>query len=178
MGWTGLFRAPGTTDREFFEKEFPIELTEKGEIIACGSVNFTFYAAVKNKDTGRVWALVVLMHRNRGYLNFSYKDMDEDMGPGYYECPRKVLDALTPTDHEYALQWREGCRAHHARRDAARRLKPGQHVKFASPMRFTNNTTYDTFAYVSRNTFRAADGVRVTISGWRDRTFEILTGAA
>lgn len=47
---------------------------------------------------------------NNDYYNFSYKDMDESMGPCYYDCPESILKLLSPTDSEYALNWRASCR--------------------------------------------------------------------
>jgi hypothetical protein len=43
------------------------------------------------------------------YYNFSYKDMDETMGPCYYDCPTGILKLLSPTDKEYAIKWRNEC---------------------------------------------------------------------
>jgi hypothetical protein len=60
-----LLSDPGTTDREFFETEFPNTLTRDGEILACATVRSVFYAAVRTRETGQVWALVVLLHRSR-----------------------------------------------------------------------------------------------------------------
>jgi len=63
MGWTTLHRNPGMSDREFFETEFPNALTRDGEILACATVGRVFYAAVRTRESGQVWALVVLLHR-------------------------------------------------------------------------------------------------------------------
>lgn len=46
---------------------------------------------------------------SKDYYNFSYKDMDETVGPCYYDCPKSILDILSPTDSEYAIKWREKC---------------------------------------------------------------------
>ena len=32
------------------------------------------------------------------------------MGPYYYDCPKGILDLLTPTDNECANDWRRKCR--------------------------------------------------------------------
>ncbi len=36
----------------------------------------------------------------KDYFNFSYNDMDESAGPSYYDCPKGILDMLTPTEYE------------------------------------------------------------------------------
>jgi hypothetical protein len=80
-------------------------------------VGSTYYAAVKYKDTGEVFAAVFLTSTYRkDYHNFGYKDMDETCGPGaaYAKCPVGILALLTETDNEFAIEWREKCRKYHA----------------------------------------------------------------
>ena len=36
--------------------------------------------------------------------------MEESMGPCYYDCPVSILNVLSPTDSEFANNWREACR--------------------------------------------------------------------
>ena len=100
MGWTTLHRVPGTTDREFFEAEFPDTLTRNGEILDCATGGGAFYAAVRTRETGQVWALVVLVRRSGAgagrWGNFGYKEMDERMGPVEARCPARLLDLLSP----------------------------------------------------------------------------------
>jgi len=69
----------------------------------------------------------------KGDYNFGYKDMDETMGPYSYDCPRSILDKLTPTDHEYALKWRRECER---RLELNARLKPGSVVEFKEELSF------------------------------------------
>lgn len=90
----------------------------------------TFYCAVEqvHKETGerRVWAAVFLLgYAPKDYHNFGYKDMDETCGPCEAQCPERILDLLTPTEHAYALDWRARCRAYHAARKARPKIKIG-----------------------------------------------------
>jgi hypothetical protein len=41
---------------------------------------------------------------------FHIKVMDEREGPLAYDCPKEVLDLLTPTDDPKALAWRARCK--------------------------------------------------------------------
>ena len=87
----------------------------KVEVLKSSMVGSTYYAAVKsyNKTNGyeRVCAAICLTSTNaKDYYNFAYKDMDETCGPYKYDCPKGILDMLTPTDNEYALEWRKACR--------------------------------------------------------------------
>lgn len=56
-----------------------------------------------------LWALIVITDIADG--EFGYKDIDETMGPFYYDCPNVILKLLSSTDNEYAKTWREKCYA-------------------------------------------------------------------
>jgi len=86
----------------------------KLKVLACKTVKTSprkgeFYAAVEYADEDRrvVFAAVVLFEYTKEGI--AYKDMDENMGPYYYNCPAEVLEQLTPTDNEYANEWRTRC---------------------------------------------------------------------
>ena len=51
-------------------------------------------------------ATVLTAHRNG---EFGYKEMHEDENPFRCDAPKKLLDMLTPTDSEYAQDWRKRC---------------------------------------------------------------------
>lgn len=166
MGWTGLHRETGLTDRAFFEREFP-----STEILACATVKGVFYAACRSKDKpDTVWALIVEIKRTRDYWNFTYKDIDEGMGPYSIDCPAAILDLLTPTDSKWANEWREKCRARLAAKAARPKVRKGDRIKFATPITFTNGEERDTFEYDKGKRFRG--GYR--ISNWRDRAYTVV----
>lgn len=82
------------------------------EVVKDAVVGTTYYAAVKSPHDGSVGAVIILTHIDRnGYCNFGMKWIDEESGPYKCECPKSVLDALSPTDNESAIEWREKCRA-------------------------------------------------------------------
>lgn len=72
-------------------------------------VNNVYYAAMKSTDSNEIWALVVLTDTDGN--EFGYKDMDETVGPAYYDCPIGILKLLSPTDNTYAKKWRKNCYA-------------------------------------------------------------------
>ena len=99
------------------------------DVLKSSMVGSVYYAAVKSlqryskDDDGneiivdiptneqQVFGAVFLTStNNKDHLNFSYKDMDESYGPCYYDCPKGILDLLTPTNNEYAINWRAKCR--------------------------------------------------------------------
>ena len=74
-----------------------------------------YYAAVEittseSKEVIGVVAVTAGADKNDPYFNFGVKTMDETMQPFYYDCPKGILDLLTPTDNECANEWRRLCR--------------------------------------------------------------------
>lgn len=87
------------------------------EVVKSCMVGSTYYAALRvtDKKTGKVEIVadVVLTHTDsREYNNFGMKAMSESMGPTEDRCPASILNLLSPTDDEYALDWRQRCRQH------------------------------------------------------------------
>lgn len=84
-------------------------------VLKSSMVGSVYYAAIQIKRNGiveSVFATTALTRSNmKEYFNFLYKDIDETMGPYDCKCPKGILDLLTPTDNEYANDWRERCRA-------------------------------------------------------------------
>lgn len=90
----------------------------KFEVLKSAMVGSTYYAAVKRTKFATettpehvcVFAAICLTSTNvKEYFNFAYKDMDETCGPCQCDCPKGILDLLTPTENEYALEWRKAC---------------------------------------------------------------------
>ena len=121
MGWTSYhaeFYKNGTIDRKkeidelWTQKE--IEKYPELYVLKSRMVGSTYYAAIEEKENGvikKVFAVVVLTSTNmKDYFNFSYKEMSESAGPYCYDCPKGILDLLTDTDSEYAINWRNKCR--------------------------------------------------------------------
>lgn len=134
MGWTS-YRAThyknGKIDRKAECDAYFLEGLNRGhfDVIKSSMVGSTYYAAIKplkrggaKDENGKyiyvdipeeeqyVFAVVFLTSTDmKDYFNFSYKDMDESMGPYQYDCPKGILDVLTPTENEMANEWRKLC---------------------------------------------------------------------
>ena len=131
MGWTSYhathYDYKGRVDRI---AEVRGLLTEDGRNgiwnpLKVSAVGSTVYAAVERiKPDGEryVFGAVFLTSTDMSdYFNFSYKDMDETCGPCERDCPVSILNLLTPTDHEYANEWRKDCRENAAKKAAKRK---------------------------------------------------------
>lgn len=120
MGWTeyhASYYKNGKVDRkaEMDSKYNWEDESRKIEVLKSSMVGSTYYAAVKcfNKTNGyeHISAAVCLTStKNKDYFNFAYKDMDETCGPYQCDCPKGILDMLSPTESKYALEWRQACR--------------------------------------------------------------------
>ena len=114
MGWdfwrAKHYKANGQVDRK---AECDEQFTwGKHNVVRSSMKGTTYYAAVDNGE-GEVFAVVALtkgQDKSDPYFNFGMKSMDETMHPYYYDCPKAILDLLTPTDSESANEWRAKCR--------------------------------------------------------------------
>jgi hypothetical protein len=117
--------------------------------------NRVYYAAVqvmKNGIGGEVFAIVCLVRwnpRDKDGMIFGYKDMTENMGPCEAECPERILDLLTPTEHRHAIDWRERCRANLALR--GRKLAQGDRIRLDQPVTFTDGHVAQEFVVCKRS---------------------------
>lgn len=182
MGWTSYYREPGESDREHLSRELCGDYLE---IVDSVTIKGTFYAAfrytkvsdVSVYPVGHTFGVVVLQRRTRrdsyGH-NYARKEIDETMGPGDIDCPERILDLLSPTDSENALQWRAACRERAAKKAARPTVKKGDVVRFAHPLTFGNGTTLDTLTFVERSIF-SSGYQRYRIPSWKDRAFQVVS---
>ena len=114
----------------------------KYEVVKSSVVGTTYYAAVKitkfaEPEKAITFAAVVLTSiDNDSHYNFSYKDMEESMGPCKYDCPIGILNILSPTENKHALEWREKCRENHRWKNSPTNLSKlpvGTRIKFKAP---------------------------------------------
>ena len=158
MGWTGThatFYKKGSIDR----KTECDAIFSDYEIIKSSMRGTIYYAAMQHKqrrnDEGQIeeipqeerttFAVVVATQTDiKDYFNFYYKDMDETMGPNYYDCPLSILKLLSDTDHKWAIEWRQKCYETHEKKkrernnpDALNNLPIGSTISFI--VDFDNN---------------------------------------
>ena len=155
MGWTCAFKPKGQSLVEFFKKEGVLGWDSphvQQRVLDTAFVNLSeFYAAVESVNLQtqekQVFALVILVRMFNSTSSYNYnicwKEMDEDMGPYYYNCPKRILDLLTPTSNQNALEWRRKCRERLDKRGQMPPLKKGTVIKFSSPVEFRYGISVD-----------------------------------
>lgn len=132
MGWTeyhASYYKNGKVDRKaecdaLWAKDCKVlKSTMKGKI---------YYGALQLPDGNVIGTVVITSGTNRRdpYFNFGYKAMDETAGPCYYDCPKSILDLLTPTDSEWANAWRAKCREKANRKSWIKDLPIGAKVEW------------------------------------------------
>ena len=185
MGWTSYHATHyknGKVDRKAECDAYFMEGLNAGyyDILKSAMVGRTYYAAVKPlqrynsnneivdipKEEQYVFAAVFLTSTDmKDYWNFSYKNMDESSGPYECDCPKGILDLLTPTESEYANNWRKQCYENIAKKknpNALNKLPVGTVIKVAMP--------FDT------NYFRSGQEVKlVKCTKWGNNRTEWLT---
>lgn len=134
MGWTSYHAEhykKGKIDRKAECDAYFMEGLNRGyfKVLKSSMVGSTYYAAVQHvvryvgkgedgkgvyepipENERTTYGVVLLTTTNaKDYFNFSYKLVDESMGPCHCDCPKGILDLLSPTDNEYANQWRQAC---------------------------------------------------------------------
>lgn len=163
MGWLTMSRyhmGGHKTAKEYLDDQFTydreVDGVRKGLTVLASSCpqNRTYYAAVQvmvdgiGKEVFAVVCKVMWNPRSKTGEHFGYKDMDESCGPCEDNCPASILDLLTPTDREHALDWRRRCRANLERR--ARKVEDGDRIKLASALTFSDGHVGDEFIVVKR----------------------------
>ena len=121
MGWTGYYATHyknGKIDRKAECDAYFMEGLNRGhfKVLKSSMVGTVYYAAIQNQvkyvggstyeplaeEDKITWGAVFLTQVSG--RDFYYKDMSEDMLPGYYDCPKGIIDLLSPTNNEYALE--------------------------------------------------------------------------
>ena len=91
--------------KEIKNREFPSCIVHA---ISIQKWNEAYVAFSSPKDPEKIHAAVVKIawHTNS---EIAFKVMDEECGPYYYNCPKKILKMLSPTECKNAIEWREDC---------------------------------------------------------------------
>ena len=115
MGWlfyNSINLLPnGKVDRK---KEIDEGFSDGYTVMKSLMVGTVYYGAIRKDSTQEVFGYVCLTSPDKkGGFNFGYKNIDETCGPNESKCPLSILNLLTPTDSQWANEWRARCRTYH-----------------------------------------------------------------
>lgn len=116
--------------KEEIDKNF---FADRYSVVRSCMVGNIYYAAVKDNDSEEVFAAVIrtFYDKNQG---FGYKEATESLCPCEKDCPKSVLDLLTPTEDDNAKEWRKECYERIRHKNLLRRLKKnGATIAFHAP---------------------------------------------
>lgn len=167
MGWTS-YKQTSSKKEEILNylKDSRFEVID----IACrGRDN---YVATRNIETGQIFAEVVLVETKDGEIYF--KNLTEDEGPFYWNCPKRIIDKLTEATSETAKEWRAKCL------NKPKPLKYGTKFKLKNPLKFTDGIERDSFEVVKyrksgKRYVCQKTGVPVKITNVNEREYEIIS---
>jgi hypothetical protein len=160
MGWTCHSRPlRHETPVQFVTKEFSHEDDgTKTTVLAAAAVRGAIYAAIRHEDKrggGSYVLCAVILFRNNKRDGFSYKAMDETMGPCKVDCPDRIMRLLSPVSEIptpcFAADWRQRVIATRAQRTALASLMPGAHIKLQHPVSFRGGISADRFTLVGHH---------------------------
>ena len=105
MGWTGrpMWYNPKGDERVRLAIEDNLDNERVVDTAVSGNNIYVAY-----KLNGNVIGVVIMTQF--AHHEFLTKAISEDCGPFAYDCPKRILDKLSPTEVEYASEWREKCR--------------------------------------------------------------------
>lgn len=156
MGWTSCQLPYGEKVDEFLRMECE---HDEQRILASSYVNYSVWYAALKLTTNEVVAVICLVRMTKS-REISYKSMDETVGPYEYGCPRKILELLTPTNSEYAINWRKQCWENIEKRKKLK-FKVGQKLIFKEPVRFTTGKEHTELLIQSVKPLRFCSGYDV-----------------
>lgn len=124
------------------------------------------YWVVEELATEKKFGVVALVERHNG--DIYTKIVDETMGPNEVAFPLHMLNMLSETDSEYALNWRESVREYHAAKKTQPKLSVGDTIIMDTPVDFTNGLSCDRFTFMGGYRFSTPNGYRVRLpKNWR-----------
>lgn len=193
MGWLTFHET--RTAKQYFLDELGKE--KHIEVVDIAIVSFrTAYIAVKDLQKGYIYCAVFMLHRApKSYYNFGYKDMTEFAGPAVVDCPKRIIDKLTPIDEivkldselgensiKWARDWRQevldNANIKKARNNS---LQKGGILKTSEPLLFNSGNYFQYFKKKGGRLYAISDfdteyeqEFPVRIIGWKNIDFEIV----
>ena len=109
-------------------------------VLKSSMVGSTYYAAVEIERDGRRDVIGAVILTSTEGRDMGMKILDESSGPYNCECPKSILTLLTPTDSDWANEWRKKCYEYHDKKEREKKdkyslknLPEGTKIDFVAP---------------------------------------------
>lgn len=129
MGWLFSCNPNFKKSDQIAEFRQPSYWNEGVKLLADRVVGNHYWAAIQ-LPAGRKVVFLALLQSGGKDMGWGYKDMTEDSGPCYYDCPLSLLKMTDEPTEGYAVEWRQKVRAHHAAKKARPLLTTGTVVHY------------------------------------------------
>lgn len=136
---------------------------------------YVYYASIETKQQERV---ILVIQLDFDEYRWGYKEMSEDMCPGYYDCPLIILKDVPCPDHEWAIEWRktvmEGHYKENAKKAVIKALRPGDEIEFIT-VNYGGNKKFKVSVIQGKNIY-FSDGRSCCINliGWKKQEFKVF----
>lgn len=110
MGWDFTH---GASRQDIVNQILGMYRPEYGCVIldhACTAYGKRLWLCVKSDKLDQPLVVLYLLDKSKGY-GWGYKDMDETMGPYYYDCPLRFIKGVG--HNQFSKNWRDKVRAYH-----------------------------------------------------------------
>lgn len=136
---------------------------------------YVYYCSLERPDQRRS-ILVNLVVFDK--YEWGYKDMSEDMGPGYHDCPLIILQDVPCPNDKYAIEWPKAVMERYynenAKKAAIKNLRPGDMVEFIDDS-YNGKTKFVVAANDGKKIlFFGEQGRRLNLIGWKKTEFKVL----
>lgn len=114
--------------------EYIRSLFKEDNVLYLSRVGTTYYVAIEHTDEVKAYIVTTYQKTNPHYMNdycFGYRIECEDAGPHHWEAPYALLNLLTPTENDYACEWRAKCARTLHNRATLKGVAPGTCVRVA-----------------------------------------------
>lgn len=153
MGYTGILgNYRHESMKEAFEKVV-VNSDYKSMVLDYSVRGNTAYMAIEyiDKDSKEVKRTIVVFLLRKSATEFMYKDMDESMGPYYYDCPLKLMKLVEGYDpiNNNALEWRKAVYEYHASKKAEKQKQKNAEsiIILGRKARIIEDRTIDSIVY-------------------------------
>lgn len=145
MGWYYTYGSKAEDVRKELLESTPAHLNLIGH--ATTAFGRRLWIVYEQKNDGGRFIMLFLIQERKGEAG--YKDIDESMGPYYFDCPLSLLDLAEPRAEGITGEWRTAVRNAHAHVRNQRRLT--RHLQVGDQVTLRVGYRQDSYRLASLN---------------------------